>query len=331
MTNTPNTLSGTLQMFRQTSTITRARLRILTDMRERDQAVFWADWTQIPRDGRARIVQLLNEISEDNVDLDFRPVMRWLLADSDAEVRRRAIEGLSEEEQPRVIEPLLALMNGDPDPTVRIAAALGLARFTELAAMEELTPATSAQLRQALMTALIAEVNNVDLYRRILEALGWVSDDAVSSAVRMAWQSDKGALRESALVAMGRSGDTSWLPMVRDGLERGTPGVRYEAARACGDFADQAAALVPLLIVASQDDDVEIAVAAIDSLGSIGDERSLKVLKQHAAGRDAAKREAAMAALEDHEGAGDVFGGWKPGPSDRDRAAFETDDDDDEE
>ena len=249
MTNTPNTLSGTLQMFRQTSTITRARLRILTDMRERDQAVFWADWTQIPRDGRARIVQLLNEISEDNVDLDFRPVMRWLLADSDAEVRRRAIEGLSEEEQPRVIEPLLALMNGDPDPTVRIAAALGLARFTELAAMEELTPATSAQLRQALMTALMAEVNNVDLYRRILEALGWVSDDAVSSAVRMAWQSDKGALRESALVAMGRSGDTSWLPMVRDGLERGTPGVRYEAARACGDFADQAAALVPLLIV----------------------------------------------------------------------------------
>ncbi|MFM2310701.1 MAG: hypothetical protein RLY87_2823 [Chloroflexota bacterium] len=56
MTNDANTLSGTLQMFRQPSTITRARLRILTDMRERDQDVFWADWKLIPRDGRARIV-----------------------------------------------------------------------------------------------------------------------------------------------------------------------------------------------------------------------------------------------------------------------------------
>ncbi len=331
MTNDTNTLSGTLQMFRQPSTITRARLRILTDMRERDHVVFWTDWLLIPRDGRTRIVQLLNEISEDNLDLDFRPVMRWLLADGDAEVRRRAIEGLSEEEHPRVIEPLLQLLNHDPEPTVRVAAALGLARFTELAAMDELTPATAAQLTTALMTALIAEVNNVDLYRRILEALGWVSDDAISSAIRMAWQSDKGALRESAMVAMGRSGDTGWLPMVREGLERGTPALRYEAARACGDFGDQADKLVPLLIVASQDDDIEIAVAAIDALGSIGDDRSIKVLKQHAAGRDAAKRDAAMAALEDHEGAGDVFGGWKPGPSDRDRAAFETDDDDDEE
>lgn len=331
MTNAATTLSGTLQLFRQPSTITRARLRILTDMRERDQPVFWNDWVQIPRDGRVRIVQLLNDIAEDNVDLDFRPVLRWLLADSDAEVRRRAIEGLSEEDHPRLIDPLLQLLQHDPEPQVRIAAALGLARYTELAAMEDLPAGAIQTLKQTLMRVLMAESKNIDLYRRVLEALGWVPDDAVTSAIRMAWQSDTGALRESALVAMGRSGDPAWLPLVKHGLENGTPAVRYEAARACGDYADQAAGLVPALIVASQDDDAEIAIAAIEALGNIGDERSLKVLRQHAGGRDQAKREAALAALDDHEADDDIFGGWKPGGSERDRAAFETDDDDDDE
>lgn len=330
MTNAATTLSGTLQLFRQPSTITRARLRILTDMRERDQAVFWADWVLIPIEGRVRVVQLLNDIAEDNVDLDFRPVLRWLLADSEAEVRRRAIEGLSEEEHPRLIAPLLELVQTDPAPQVRIAAALGLARFTELAAMDELPAGAVATLKHSLMQILMAETANVDLYRRVLEALGWVPDDAVTSAIRMAWQSDKSALRESALVAMGRTGDPAWLPLVKHGLEQGTPAVRYEAARACGDYADQAAGLVPALIVASQDDDGEIAVAAIEALGSIGDERSLKVLRQHASGRDEAKREAALSALDDHDADDDIFGGWKPGPSERDRAAFETDDDDEE-
>jgi hypothetical protein len=99
---TTPTLTSTLQLLRDPANITRGRLRIFTDLRDRDHTTFWPEWITIPEAARIRIITLMNEISEDNLELDFRTVMRWSLDDNNAEVRRRAIDGLSEEEHPRI-------------------------------------------------------------------------------------------------------------------------------------------------------------------------------------------------------------------------------------
>jgi HEAT repeat protein len=306
------TLTDTLQQLRQPQQVNRARLKVLTDLRERDYPVFWHDWNLIPREARVRIVTLMNEISEENLELDYRPIMRWLLEDSDPEVRRRAIDGLSEEEHPRIIEPLLYCVMNDADDMVSSAAAVSLTRFTVLAAVEDLSESHSKQLIDTLHRALIQHQDKPDVYRRILESLGPVADDTVRMHISQAWQSKQTTLRESALVAMGLSQDNSWLPIVRTALEDGNAAIRYEAARAAGEYADQASMLVPLLANLTHEDDIEVAGAAIWALGQIGDERSVRILKQLSKSRDQAKREAALTALDENDSSDELFGNINP-------------------
>lgn len=306
------TLTDTLQQLRQPQQVNRARLKVLTDLRERDFAVFWHDWVLIPREARVRIVTLMNEISEENLELDYRPIMRWLLEDDDAEVRRRAIDGLSEEEHPRIIEPLLTCLMNDPDDVVRSAAAVSLTRFTVLAAVDELSDTHSSHLIESLQRALVQHHDKPDVYRRILESLGPVADDTIRAHISKAWQSKQTNLRESALVAMGLSQDNSWLPIIRTALEDNHAAIRYEAARAAGEYADQANMLVPLLVNLTLEDDIEVAGAAIWALGQIGDERSVRALKQLSKSRDQAKRDAALTALDENDGSDELFGNINP-------------------
>lgn len=324
----PTTLTGMLELLRTPSAITRSRLRIFSDMRDNDYHAFWTYWVQIPVDGRIRIITLMNEISEDNLELNFRSVMRWALNDESDDVRQRAIDGLSEEEHPRIIGPLLERLQRDPSLAVRSQAALALAKFTTLVGYGELTGTVAHELVDTLHHELDANQAHVDVYRRILEALGAVADQRVVAALNQAWQSDTMTLRESALVAMGRSADTQWLPMVRSALRHPHAAIRFEAANACAEYGDVAAAFVPLLIDLCSEDDSEVAAAAIHALGQIGDERSIKALTQLAKSRDATKREAAMTALEEHEGSDDIFGGWRPGTRKRDEDAYFYDEDD---
>ena len=141
--------------------------------------------------------------------------MRWSLDDSNAEVRRRAVDGLSEEEHPRIIPDLLDRLQHDSADDVRSQAAISLARFTAMIATDELSDQTAKTLITTLKQVLATSRNHLDVYRRTLEALGSVADDAITASIAAAWQSDSAPLRESAIVAMGRSADTQWLPTIR--------------------------------------------------------------------------------------------------------------------
>ena len=214
----PTTLTDMLDLLRTPSAITRSRLRIFSDLRDRDYTAFWTHWMHIPAEGRTRIITLMNEISEDNLELNFRMVMSWALNDPLAEIRQRAVDGLSEEEHPRIIEPLLACLSTDASTAVRSQAAIALAKFTALVGYGELSGTSAQTLVTTLRHLLDTNRDTPDVYRRILEALGSVADDQINAAILHAWQSNETALRESALVAMGRSADEQWLPTIRSAL-----------------------------------------------------------------------------------------------------------------
>ena len=54
-----------------------------------------------------------------------------------------------------------------------------------------------------------------------------------------AYQGDDLALKTSAIFAMGRTGDVSWLPTLMKELDNREPSIRYETATACGDLGEE--------------------------------------------------------------------------------------------
>jgi HEAT repeat protein len=261
---------------------------------------FWQAWEAITPDRRDEIVHAMATLAEDNVDLDFGAVFFWLLDDLDAGVRATAIEGLWEDTSARLLHRLLTMVEADPAPEVRAGAALALGRFAYLSAIEELSAEDSKALRTKLLGLLFDQQQSFDVRRRALEGVGYFADTSeLQREIEQAYASDEQLLRESALVAMGRSMLPRWLPTIGAALGSASPALRYEAARAAGEMAEEARTLIPRLASMIDDSDSEVALAAIWALGQIGGDAARRALQRIRKSRDEARSQAAEEALEE--------------------------------
>jgi HEAT repeat protein len=268
------------------------------DLAERE--AFWPAWRAITADRREQIAQAIVDLAEDNVDLDFGAALSWMLDDEDARVRAAAIEGLWEDLSGRLMRRLLRLLRDDPSPDVRTAAALALSRFAYQAALGELPEDETAALRTALVGRMLDHGQPLDVRRRALESAGYFADSSeVQREIELAYAGDEQLLRESALVAMGRSMQPRWLPTIGAALSHISPALRYEAARAAGELAEDARTLVPRLAPLLDDGDSEVALAAIWALGQIGGEPARRALQRARKSSDETRSQAASEALEE--------------------------------
>jgi HEAT repeat protein len=251
-------------------------------------------WPKLSLPHRRRIVHLMLELSETNIDLDFRRALLVALDDADAEVRRAAIEGLWEAEDTLVLHHLLARLERESEPAVRAALAQALGRFAELDVHGRVPERESQRLRRAL-TELLDAHEPVEVRRRALESIAVYPDPSVTAAIEEAYWSGDPQLRVSALYAMGRSLDRRWLPLLLDELASEDPEVRYEAATACGELGAEEA--IDDLIRLTSDTDRDVQNAAIVALGRIGGTIATNVLRRLAQSPDPFVREAAEEAL----------------------------------
>jgi HEAT repeat protein len=280
-------------------------MRDLKPLSGLDRAVhdqFWPAWMAIMPRRRAEIARSMVELAEDNVDLDFSEALQWMLDDDDAEVRANAVEGLWENDSSYLLHRLLTLLRSDPAPAVRTRVAMSLSRFAYLAEIEELNERDIIAVRDGLLHALLDERQPLDVRRRALESAGYFGNvPEVQQQVGLAYESDEQLLRESALVAMGRSMLPRWMPTIAKELDSPSPALRYEAAHAVGEFADQGRTLLPKLMPLLNDSDSEVAFAAIWALGQVGGDSAKRLLQQIRKTDDEARRQAAIEALEELE------------------------------
>jgi hypothetical protein len=192
------------------------------------------------------------------------------------------------------------MLRADPAPAVRVAAAVNLGRFAYQAELDELAEHDAQALLNGLLAMILDQRQPLDVRRRSLESAGYFAANVeVQRQVAVAYDSDEQLLRESALVAMGRSMLPRWLPVIAKELTSKSPALRYEAARAVGEMAEDARALVPKLAPLLNDDDTEIVLAAIWALGQVGGEPAKRVLLQVRKSQDEARSQAAAEALEE--------------------------------
>lgn len=252
-----------------------ADLYRFSDLGRQDLTALEAAWPEAPVERRRAILQDLGEIGEANLEVQFEAVFRLALEDEDAEVRAAAVANLWESEAPDLMAPFLDLLQHDPDPAVRAAAASALGRYVYLGEVEELPEGYLRRVEDALL-AVIHGPDDLDVRRRALEAVAFSSRPEVPALIERAYAAPELRQRVSAVFAMGRSADPRWSAPVLQELESGEPELRYEAARAAGEL--ELAHAVPALKRMTEEGDVQIREAAIWSLGQVGGDEAREAL-----------------------------------------------------
>ena len=270
---------------------------IFSDLDRAKVAAVRRAWPKLPTETRRRLVAEMVDLGEENIAYNFSRVLKLALRDENAGVRAGAIEGLWEDEGEDVLAYLLDEALRDPDLAVREAATRALARFSQLAVEEEIGGRWLRPLREKLL-ALVRGDDSSEVRRRALEALSVFTEDTdVTGEIERAYGSSDAVIQMSALYAMGRNLDERWLDTIIKEMDSDSPGLRYEATKASGEFGDRRA--VPQLIERLGDDDREVQLAAIGALGRIGGNASINILRRLASSKDEIVREAAEEALDE--------------------------------
>ena len=255
-----------------------SKLVELSNLSSVELELFEQAWVAIELKRRRQIIYRLVELAEDNFELNFDSIFRDCLKDQDTEVRSKAIEGLWESEETSLISPLIDLLAQDSSEKVQAAAATALGKFAMLAEHKKLRSCYASEVCQALLTAIDDKNKPIEVRRRALEAAAPLSLPRVRGAIMQAYQSHNSELRTSAIYAMGKSCNRSWLPILLKELASADAEARYEAVGACGELGEEEAA--PYLIELTNDPDVDVRLAAIQALGKIGGTEAKGCLEQ---------------------------------------------------
>ncbi len=277
----------------------------LSDIPRSQADLFHAAWAGFGPGRRLELVRALVEQAENNIHLNFFAILRELLHDPDAEIRRLAIEGLWEDDRANLVSPLARLAVEDPEPAVRAAAATSLARFVLTGVLGEIESEPAEQAEETLRTVWHRQGEVTEVRRRALEGLAYIDLPDVRELIHNAYYDEDPLLGQSAIFAMGRSADRRWAKYVLAELESRDEAMRFEAAVAAGEL--NLAPAVRSLIRLLDDRDRTVREAAATALGQIGGPAAKRALEAAAGSGDEVLAEAAEAALEELRfAAGDV-------------------------
>ena len=276
-----------------------SRLADLSNLNSEELELFEQAWAAIEPKRRRQILYRLVELAEGNFELDFDSIFKSSLRDRDTEVRSKAIEGLWESEEASLIDPLIDLLEQDSSEKVQAMAAAALGKFAMLAELKKLRSGHKSRVCQALLAVIDDKSKPIEVKRRALEAAAPLSLPRMKKVIVEAYQSGNPRLRVSALFAMGRSCNQSWLPILLKELTSTDAEIRYEAAGACGELGEEEA--VPYLIELINDPDVDVQLTAIQALGKIGGPEAKNCLEQCLNNRSEVIQQMAEQALQELE------------------------------
>ncbi len=249
----------------------------------------------VPVERRRWVAQSLNDLAEDNATFDFEAVFTILLDDEDPHVRRLAIDGLWEVDDRWLIEPLICMLQGDPDEGVRATAALALGRYVVLNEFGEVRARDADSVIDALRGAIDDPNQRLEVRARAVEAAGASSASWAEDMIWRAFDAGEPRFQVSAIHAMGRNANPDWLPTLFTEMESSDPQRRFEAAGAAGRIGDEDA--IPHLVDLIEDEDAEVQEAAIAALGDIGGDAAVEVLRSHLQNADARIQDAIRTAI----------------------------------
>lgn len=250
----------------------------LSDLSDEQMSEFQEAWPSVDQARREDIARLLAEVAEDDFLVYYDPVFHFLFKDPSPAVRIAALQGLWDSTNESVIPTVINMVEQDEELMVRATAARALAHYVLLAEWGQVSDESSDLIVTALNAQLEDEDAPAELRRASLEAVASTNTPRVNEHILEAYESGSLDMQLSAIYAMGLTADRRWLNLVLEEMSHPEAEVRVEAARAAGTIGDMAA--VSELAQAVYDDELEVAAAAVWSLGQIGSDDAMDVLNE---------------------------------------------------
>ncbi len=254
------------------------------------------------------------------------PALMAALKDSDVEVRRAAVQSLSNHEDRRAVPALIEALR-DSDAEVRSGAAMALGQLEDPRAavpVAALLKDSSVEVRRAALWALHnlpGEVSSEAVLAALGDADAEVRQAALGLALSRMSEDEEGRrkaeprliaaftrmladpnaeVRSQAVMALGESGlseaPSALLPLARD---KNTE-VRQQVAQALGRIGDPKS--VPVLKELLQDGNADVREQAVYALGEVRDRSALEALVGALKSPDPVVRRTAAQALGQREG-----------------------------
>lgn len=142
----------------------------------------------------------------------------------------------------------------DPDPNIRVIAAMAASKSRDIRAIDLISPLTADKIRQVRLAAVLS--------------LGYLDNEkAYGILSRVLEQDDVAAVRGSAIMSLARLGTEESIRLVINLLTDNSPVIRKTAAKELGKIRDKK--VIEPLIEAIKDPDAEVSQAALSSLNDL--------------------------------------------------------------
>lgn len=244
-----------------------------SDISEVDLQSLEKIWQDVQPDRRVALLEDLENLADSDTLVSFDDLSKFALSDPDPRAREVALRLLWESEDSSLIHKMIEMVDHDSAEKVRAAAATALGQFVYLGEVEEIPEAALHRIEDKLLGIITTTSEPKLVRRRALEAMGFSSRPELKKLIMTAYNNNDREWLVSALFAMGRSANTSWIPSVMEMMDADDEDVLLEAVRAAGELEAPGARRPLLKIVKSQPEGSEIRMAAIWSLSKIGGEK----------------------------------------------------------
>ena len=239
---------------------------------------FQIAWAKMESNRKYNLLMKLHDLSEVSPQMDFSDIFRICLNDADNTIREQAIYGLWEYDDRVIINPIITILTNDPSNRVRVSAAKLLAKFADMAQEGKLLKRDSVKIRNALINVIRENTTDLQVKKHAIESIACFNEPEIHQIIHEAYQTKNSELERSAIHAMGRSSNIQWLSILIKETNHENLETRCEAIYACGQLGDETT--VPHIINLIQDDDIDVQLSAIRTLGTIGGSLAKQTLTQ---------------------------------------------------
>jgi len=263
-------------------------------------AAFTEVWFTLDADYRLRLADLfLGAEKEDDPPVFLEPLLAVLFDDELPAVRAAAIAALDECVEEDLARRILNILQTDASAEVRAqaATALGSYLYWQPLGESEEKPELTRQIEDALLETINTIEEDITVRQRALESYVYADDPFIEDILEEAYDSDEDEMRTSAVFAMGRHGDESWLSIIHNEMRSASQEMRMAAVFAAEEIGSSSS--VPhLLRIIAEDEDADVRMAAVYALVEIDSPEARRLLEDLTESNEAIIAAAAIDALE---------------------------------